>query len=353
MKVVVTGGAGYVGSLVVAKLVERGHSVRVVDSLAGGESGLDPVWNRIEVVSADPRDVHARWLADVDAVVHLSGTVDECHSESDLESDWRASAVATERLAMACRAMGVPRMTYASTCEVYTHLPAGYEYNESAVVHPRSGPAVARYYAERRLQQLADPSFCPVILRHATPFGLSPRMFFETPPNRFVMEAVSHGRVALPRDAWIARPYVDVEDLAEAHVRCLEAPPSRVAGQVFNVVYANLRIREVGTAVAEVVGREGGPVRVTATDASAGTRDCRCSHARLREWVGFTPRRPLEAAVRKMATHLRARAPGALDPGAESSPGSRPGSPLFCVPAPRTEERISGSYTCWTGMAFD
>jgi nucleoside-diphosphate-sugar epimerase len=315
-----------------------------VDECADGTASLDQVLGRIELLCVDPCEVDARWLSDADAVIHLAGMEEWSTRSSDMEVNWLANAVVTERLALACRLTRVPRLTCASTCEVYSNFPAGYEYDETAPVQPRSAFAASKVYAERRLQQLADDQFCPVILRHATPYGDSPRSFFETTPNRFVMDAVSLGRVALPKNSWITRPLVDVADLAEAHVRCLEAPASRVRAQIFNVVHTNVRIQEIGVTVAEVVGSQMGYVRLSATEVSAEVRDCRCSPAN-------TPGRTLAAAVESMARRLSLRAgaagmqmsgPGAL---AEANPM------MGGHPARLLGERISGSYSCGSGEA--
>jgi nucleoside-diphosphate-sugar epimerase len=353
MNVVVTGGGGYVGAVVVRELLDRGHAVRVVDEFADGERGLGRRDGRLELVQAEPRAVDALWLKEMDAAIHLGGLPEWSVRGNDPATNWLANAVATERLAMACRAMKVSRLVYASTCDVYAPLPAGYEYDEAAPVQPRSRFAASKFYGERRLQQLADGAFCPTILRHATAFGLSPVTHFETAPNRFVMDAVAVGRVTLPRDAWISRPFVHVADLAEAYVRCLEAPPERVRGQVFNVVHANLRLVDVGATVVDVVGRRGGYVRMTATETAAGVHDCRCSPSRLREVLGYTPDRALAPAVAELAQHLLVSAvPAERARGASAA--RRPAQPpFFCLPQWLLAERLEGSFTCWTGEAFD
>jgi nucleoside-diphosphate-sugar epimerase len=353
MNVVVTGGGGYVGSEVVRALLRRGHTVRVVDEFADGERGVNTFHGRLELIQAEPHTIDALWLKEMDAVIHLGGLPEWSVRGRDPETNWLTNAVATERLATACRAMKIARLVFASTCEVYAPLPAGYEYDEAAPVRPRSQFAAAKCYGERRLQQLADRAFSPTILRHATAYGLSPAMNFETVPNRLVMDAVATGRVALPRDAWIARPFVHVADLAEAYLRCLESPEDRVRGQVFNVVHANWRLADLGATVVDVVGRQGGYVRLAATDGAAGVHDCRCSAARLRDVLGFTPQRDLEPAIREMMRDLLASAVPTDRPRGALVPHRHVTRPLFCVPPWMLGEKLEGSFTCWTGEASD
>jgi nucleoside-diphosphate-sugar epimerase len=346
MNVVVTGGGGYVGSLLVRRLLERGHCVRVVDEFSDGRSSLAAIQERVELIEGDLRELDPRWLQGADGVVHLAGVHAESAWADDPQITWQANAVVTERLALACRAVKVARLVYGSTCDVYTHLPAGHEYHESVPAWPRSAFAVSKFYGELRLRQLADSSFCPVILRHATPFGLSPRAVFETLPNRFVMDAVASGRVRVPRDAWIVRPLVDVADLAEAHLCCLEAPAHLVRGQAFNVAYANVTIRDLAARVAEVVGRQTGRIQLSHTDAPAGARDCRCSPTRLWDTLGFRPSRCVEAAAEAMTRYLTESPPEVAPLPAPSRLGLS--MPLRPRPVARWKtDRSSGSFTCW------
>jgi nucleoside-diphosphate-sugar epimerase len=347
LNVVVTGGAGYVGAVLVGKLLERGCHVRVIDEFADGDGSLEATIDRIEVIEAAPQAIQARWLKGADAVVHLAGLDEGSSQRSDPAANWIANAVATERVALACRRARVPRLTYASTCALYDTLPPGRECCEEAAVPPQTAFVASRLYAERRLRQMADSFFCPTILRHAIPCGWSPHPLPDTAPNRFVLDAVAAGQVTLPSDAWVARPFVDVEDLAEAHLCCLEAPARRVRGQVFNVVRASLRLREVADTVVDVVGREAGHVRVTASETPLGMRDCRCSAEKLHATLGFAPRKALAASVAEMARALTANAHRAE---AASAVDWAP-RPLFAffAPKPPGGARESGSYSCWVG----
>src|SRR6266542_758075 len=212
--VLVTGGAGYIGAVLVPMLVERGYRVRVVDRFYWGTAPLAPVLDRVEIVHADVRDLPRHVLDGVDAVVHLSGLSNDPTAEWAPEANWQINAIATERLGEACRRAGVRRLTYGSSCSIYDGLPPGRTYDENAEVTPRGAYATSKKYGEEALQALAGPSFCPVILRQATVYGFSPRMRYDLVVNTFLKDALTHGRLLLHGGGWMWRPLVDVIDAA-------------------------------------------------------------------------------------------------------------------------------------------
>jgi hypothetical protein len=119
------------------------------------------------------------------------------------------------------------------------------------------------------------------------------------------------------------------------------------------VVHANMRLADVGAIVVDVVGRQGGYVRLTATGSTAGVHDCRCSPSRLRDVLGFTPGRALAPAVAEMARHLLLTAvPSHRPPGVSAARRPTPPS-FFSIPRWLMGEKIDGSFTCWAGDAFD
>ena len=286
--VLVTGGAGYIGAVLVPMLLERGYRVRVLDRLYWGRGPLAPLLAEIELVHADVREIGPSLLDGVDAVVHLAGLSNDPTAEWAPEANWQMNAVATERLADACLAAGVRRFTYGSSCSIYDGLPAGCVYDERAAVRPRGAYSVSKLYGEEKLLERAGPDFCPVILRQGTVYGFSPRMRYDLVVNTFLKDALSKGRLAMHGGGWMWRPLVDVSDVARAHIAALEAPEERVSGEVFNILNDNYQIRQLAMLVAGSAQLFGHPVALEEAPLPAFVRDYRCSARKAEDRLGFT-----------------------------------------------------------------
>lgn len=303
--VLVTGGAGYIGCVLVRKLLSKGFAVRVLDRLYWGREPLLEVMDQVELIHGDIRDLQDEWLKGVDAVVHLAGLSNDPTAEYDPEANWEMNALATERLAVACKRMGVPRLTFGSSCSLYDGLPPGIEYGEDQEVHPQGAYAEAKYYAENRLRELADERFCPVILRQATVFGFSHRMRYDLVVNTFVKDALQGGRLNLHGGGWMWRPLVDVSDTAEAHIAALQAPAEKVCGEVFNVVQDNYQIRALAMLVAGTLRLENLDVRLDEVPAPPRVRDYQCSKAKMTWVLGFTPQVTVLTSIANMVSYIR------------------------------------------------
>jgi len=307
--VLVTGGAGYIGSVLLPKLVERGYNVRVLDRFFWGP-GILANLPQMELITRDVRDVTCEDLEGVTAVIHLAGLSNDPTAEFNPEANWEMNTLATARLAEACLQRGVLRLVFGSSCSVYDGLGSEEVLDESVAVKPRGPYAQSKYCAEQRLLEAAERGLEPVILRQATVCGFSPRMRFDLVLNTFVKDALMKGRLFLHGGGWQWRPLVDVNDLAEAHIRCIEAPSELVAGQVFNVVQANHRVRELAMMVAGSVQLSGRPVDLVEVEAPRPTRDYRCSGRRMEERIGFRCERTPSVTIADMLANV-----GELDGG--------------------------------------
>ena len=304
--VLVTGGAGYIGAVLVPMLLERGYQVRVLDRLYWGRRPLAPVLDQIELIHGDVREVDARVLEGVAAVVHLAGLSNDPTAEWAPEANWQMNAVATEHLADACLAAGVHRLTYGSSCSVYDGLPGGRVHDERAEVEPRGAYSTSKYYGEQRLIERAGPAFCPVILRQGTVYGFSPRMRYDLVVNTFLKDALTKGRLAMHGGGWMWRPLVDVSDVARAHIAALEAPENRVRGETFNILNDNYQIRQLAMLVAGSAQLFGHPVALEEADLPPFVRDYRCSSRKAEERLGFTADVTPLASIADMLGRVRA-----------------------------------------------
>ncbi len=287
MKILVTGGAGYIGSVLIPKLLARGHEVRVVDRMFWG---LPHYANEpgVELVNADVRMLPEGCLDGIDAVDHLAGFSNDPTSEYSPEANWQMNAVATETMASLCRSEGVKRFVFGSSCSLYDGTDADDTLlDEEAPLAPRGAYATSKRYSEEALLAEQGGQFEPVVLRQATVFGQSPRMRFDLVVNAFVKDALVRQRLILHGGGRMWRPLVSVNDLADAHVACLEAPAEAVAGETFNVVQENYQVKELGEVVASALVRLGKPVALVDGPLPNIVRNYKCSGAKLRERLGL------------------------------------------------------------------
>ena len=308
MRVLITGGAGYIGSTLAARLLASGHDVRVFDALLHGGRSLLPTWAhpKFQFVRGDVRDraAVARALDGVDAVVHLAAIVGDpaCSKEPDL-----ARAVnldASLELLAECRKRGVSRFVFASTCSNYGKMKNPDSYvDETSELSPVSLYAETKVAVERAM--LAEPAangFCPTLLRFATVYGVSPRMRFDLTVNEFALEMVGRGRlVVFGEQFW--RPYVHVADAARAVATVLEAPAEAVCREVFNVGATEENYRKLD--IVELVRRHAPDAAVEFVQKKEDPRDYRVSFAKVKGALGFTLTRTVPDGIAEVAQLVR------------------------------------------------
>jgi nucleoside-diphosphate-sugar epimerase len=294
--VLITGGAGYIGSVLTQRLLDRGYRVRILDRLYWGRGPIASALDRIELVEADVRDMPATALDGVDAVIHLAGLSNDPTAEYDPEANWQMNAVATETLARNCVDRDVERLVFASSCSLYDGMPPGM-HDETAPIQPRGAYATSKRYGEEALLSLVGEGLCPAILRNGTVYGYSPRMRFDLVVNTFVKDALLRGQLSLHGGGWMWRPLVDVQDVADAMIAVMEAPADLVRGEIFNVLHSNYQIRELAMLVAGSVQLLGRSVTLREEPAPRLTRDYECSNTKLASRLGFQPSRSVVEAI--------------------------------------------------------
>ncbi|MGE0058896.1 MAG: NAD-dependent epimerase/dehydratase family protein [Dehalococcoidia bacterium] len=315
MRVLVTGGAGYVGSVLVRRLLDRGHQVRLLDRLYWGHGPVNDVLHQVELVHADIREVQDEWFDGVDGVIHLAGLSNDPTANFDPEANWQMNARATADLGEAARRNGVRRFVFGSSCSLYDGLPDGAVYDEDAPIRPQGPYAESKRFGEEALLAMAGNDFCPVILRQGTVYGMSPRMRFDLVVNTFVKDAICQGKLHLHGGGSMYRPLVEVQDTADVQVACLEANEEDVSGQIFNVVQDNYQIRDLAAMVAGSVGLVRGPVELTVAPEPPLVRNYRCSNEKLFQTLGVRPSRTVHEAVNEMVSAF-----GSLEPAKLAHP---------------------------------
>lgn len=302
--VLVIGGAGYIGSALLPKLLEKGYFVRLLDVFLYGTESIEAYADhpRLEIVKADFRQIDkvVECMKGMDAVVHLGAIVGDpaCALDEDLTID--VNLTATRTIAEIAKGSGVSRFVFASTCSVYG---ASDEIlDERSELNPVSLYARSKIASERVLHSLASQDFAPTILRFGTIYGLSGRIRFDLVVNLLTAKAVVDRKITIyGNDQW--RPFVHVDDAASAIVKVLEAPLALVRNQVFNVGSdeQNYTLQQVG----ELIHRLVPTAEVISMGADGDRRNYRVNFSKIRRVLGFQPKWTLEQGVQQVIDALR------------------------------------------------
>lgn len=255
-EVLVTGGGGYIGSVLTEMLLDAGYRVTVLDRFFFGPT-LRHLQGRdgLRLVRGDIRSVEPSQFAGVDAVCDLAALSNDPAGDIDPEKTFEINHRGRARVARLAKEHGVQRYVLASSCSVYGFQEG--RLGEQATTQPLTAYAEANLKAEGSTLPLADGDFCATALRQATVYGLSPRMRFDLAINGMVLGIVRNGVIPVLRDGTQWRPMVHVKDTCRAFLAVLAADADRVRGQVFNVGCdeQNMQIMPLARRLAEAIGR--------------------------------------------------------------------------------------------------
>jgi nucleoside-diphosphate-sugar epimerase len=304
--VFVTGGAGYVGCVLVPKLLDAGYRVTVFDLMLFGADGLTPHPD-LEVVRGDIRDTAhvASAVRGAEAVIHLAAISNDPSFELDPDLSRSINFDSFEPMVLACKAAGVRRFVYASTSSVYGVSDAP-EVTEDHPLVPLTDYNKYKGLSEPYLLAHQAPGFTTVIVRPATVFGASPRMRFDLTINILTNHAVNRGVITVFGGSQ-KRPNVHIDDVAELYVSLLEMPEALIAGEVFNAGYENHTVAQLAEIVRRVVEQEmpgRAPIRVETTP-SNDLRSYHVSSRKIAEKLGWRPRRTIDDGVRDLCRAFR------------------------------------------------
>jgi len=295
LKVLVTGGAGYIGSTLIPVLLDKGYKVVCLDRLFFGKESLAEASenSNFELQKDDVRWFDPRILKDVDTVVDLAALSNDPSGELDPAKTLDINYLGRVRVARLSKEYGVRRYILASSCSVY-----GFQtemLTEESAVNPLTTYAKANVMAEKDILPLGDSEFTVTAVRLATVYGLSRRMRFDLAVNGIVLGLYKTGKIQVMRDGSQWRPFIHVKDVAVALTKFVENSPDEVNRQVFNTGSddQNYQIYPL----AELIGRA---VRAPFKIEWYGTpdkRSYRVSFRKIKEKLNFTPRlTPSEAA---------------------------------------------------------
>ena len=301
-RVTVTGAGGYVGSVLVGRLLKAGYTVTAIDRFFFGMEPLDSYRHHpsLEVRTKDirqlgPRDLEGQW-----GVIDLAALSNDPSGDLDPELTYQINQIGRINLAKAAKAAGVERYVMSSSCSVYG---AGSEANltEDSRLNPLTAYAKSCAIAEEAVRGASTPEFTATALRLATLFGLSPRMRFDLVVNAMTLDGVTKRCInVIGGQQW--RPLVAVSDAAQAFIDVLESPAAAVGGHVFNIGLTNMQVIEVAAVVRDALPV---PADVAVTPVTSDARDYSVSFARAQTAIGFVPRQTVRDSVRDIAAALQ------------------------------------------------
>lgn len=255
MKVLVTGGAGYIGSVLIRQLLERNYEVKCLDTFFFGKESLKEVESKIEIVNADTRSFNSNILKDVSAVIDLAAIAQpDPEGLIDSVKFYDMNYLGSFRVANLSKQSGVEKYIFPSTCSVYG--------SQGGIVDENSPLNLLELYtktkalAENAAMLLSDDDFSVTSLRLCTVYGLSPKIRFDLVLNLMTLSLFKTQKIMISGDGKQVRPIVHVKDVAKAIIKVLEADKEKVVGEVFNVGSneQNFEILELAKLVGASVG---------------------------------------------------------------------------------------------------
>lgn len=298
-KVLVTGGAGYVGSVLVPKLLRAGYQVKVIDLYLYGENVLEAVKNDpgLEQIKGDIRDsaLLEKIMPGCDAVIHLACISNDPSFELDPGLGKSINYDAFLDLVDVAKANGVKRFIYASSSSVYG-IKETENVSEELPLQPLTDYSKYKALCEEVLLENRVPGFVTLILRPATVCGYSPRLRLDLTVNILTNHAINNGKITVFGGEQ-KRPNIHIEDMTDLYVQSLKWPDEAIDGKIFNAGYENHTVTEIAEMVRNVVGEK---VEIVTTPTN-DNRSYHISSEKIKRELGFVPKHTIEDAVKDLA----------------------------------------------------
>lgn len=295
MRILLAGGAGYIGSVLVPLLADHGYDVEVADTLWFGNHLPDS----IAVRQTDVFKLREEDMSGFDQMIFLAGLSNDPMAEFSPSQNFVMNGALPSYLAYMAKRAGVKRFIYASSCSIYGYT-VDELYNEESPLVCGYPYGISKLQGERGVMQLQDDSFSVIALRQGTVNGYSPRMRFDLIVNTMYKNAIVHGKLTVNNPS-IWRPIIDIRDTSTAFLRAVQANPS-ISGS-FNVACDNFTVGQIGDMVKdEVEALTGRKVRIE-TFAREDFRNYKVSCQRAKNILGFLPRYGVLEIIKSLHEH--------------------------------------------------
>ena len=293
-KVLVTGAAGYVGSVLVPKLLNAGYDVRALDLMLFGTNGIDPVRDKCEIVCGDIRDesLLEKSISGADHIIHLAAIANDPCSNLNPELTEQVNYIATKNIARLARENGVRRMVYSSSSSVYG-VREEPNVTEDLELRPLTIYSKTKAWAEDAIREQTTRDFTTVSIRSATVCGYSPRQRLDLVVNIFASDAILKGEIGV-NGGEQKRPNVHIEDITDLYLGMLSIPSEKVSGDVFNYGKENFSLNRIAEMVREEVGEH---VKIKINPKTADSRSYHISSEKIEKTLGVFPQRTVRNAI--------------------------------------------------------
>ncbi len=291
----ITGGGGYIGSVLTGQLLEAGHEVIVLDWFVFGTHRLDAYKNnpKLTLLNQDVRTVKPAAIKGIDYICDLAALSNDPAGDLDADLTKQINFQARARLGRIAKAMGVKRYMLASSCSVYG-ANGDMAATEESQINPLTTYAECNALAEQALFELSDDDFCVTAFRNSTAFGLSPRMRFDLVVNIMTLNAFKDQQIIIHGDGQQHRPLIHIADISRAFVKAIESETYVVEGQIFNLGVSNVKISDLANTVAQSLPMD---IEIIYHPNNADARNYTVSFEKMRNRLGLIPQMQIESGI--------------------------------------------------------
>ena len=303
-KILIIGGAGYIGSVLCRMLLDLGYSIKVFDNLTYGDKGIEELYkyNNFELVKGNITDIMSivDAMKNADAVVHLAAIVGDPAGSIKPKETLQINYFSTGVLADVAKYLGISRFIFASTCSIY-----GFKEEKCYEEHkpnPLSLYAETKVMSEEAILNRVGDGFCPTILRFATIYGLSPRMRFDLVVNLLIAKAYLDHEITVFGQGIQRRPFSHVRDVCRAIIGVLESSRDEICGEIFNVgtEEQNMSIMELAKKINKAIPN----AKLLTIDAKEDNRSYDVSFDKIRKRIGYIPQESISIAIEEIMAYL-------------------------------------------------